>query len=353
MASKDDAAVAQSYNPTTGSQQSDKNTANMSDHAPTDKTPAVADAEESREPTPTTESVYSVKSTIEKIFIICLTGLAMVLCLIPTNIVLPILPTLKAQYDVTTTDMNLLVTAFSLVQGITPALMSSLSDFQGRRIAWMVALLVYTAANIGLALQDTYVALIILRCLQSAGSSCAVPFGFAVAADVSSPAERGRYIGTLQGCVFGAFAFGPVIGGALASSFGWRSVFWFLAIGSGSALALYILVIPETARNVVGNGSIEPKSWWRRPVTENIRRRQQYASKGECKPLTVPASPKKKMSMAQLLQAFTILAEKDAFILILFASLLYYGITAMWASTGSHFGSMFNLTTLEVGFAFL
>lgn len=59
------------------------------------------------------------------------------------------------------------------------------------------------------------------------------------------------------------------------------------------------------------------------------------------------------MSMAQLLQAFTILAEKDAFILILFASLLYYGITAMWASTGSHFGSMFNLTTLEVGFAFL
>lgn len=280
MASKDDAAVPQSYNPVTCSQKSDKNTANMPDHAPADKAPAVADHKESREPTPTTESPYSVKSTGEKIFIVFLTGLAVVLCLVPTNIVLPILPTLKAQYDVTTTDMNLLVTAFSLVQGITPALMSSLSDFQGRRIAWMVALTVYTAANIGLALQDTYGALIILRCLQSAGSSCAVPFGFAVAADLASPAERGLYIGTLRGCVFGAFAFGPVIGGALASSFGWRSVFWFLAIGSGSVLDLYILIIPETARNVVGNGSIEPKSWWRRPVAENIRRRHQSASKG-------------------------------------------------------------------------
>lgn len=334
MASKDDATVAAIDSPKT-------TTSNMSDHV--DKGP-VANTEESETP----EHVYSVKSTSEKIFIVTLTGLAMIISMVPTNIVLPILPTLKAQYDVTTTQMNILVTAFSLVQGITPALMSTLSDFQGRRIGWMVALLLYTGANIGLALQNSYAALIVLRCLQSAGSSCAIPFGFAVSADIASPAERGRYIGTLQGAVLGAFAFGPVIGGALASSFGWRGVFWFLTICSGSALALYILVIPETARNVVGDGSIEPKSWWRRPVTENIRRRRYTSTKNDGLP-----KPKSKVTIAQLLQAFTILAEKDAFILVLFTSLLYYGITAIWASTGSHFGSLYNLSTLEVGFAFL
>lgn len=212
----------------------------------------------------------------------------------------------------------------------------------------MVALLLYTGANIGLALQNSYAALIVLRCLQSAGSSCAIPFGFAVSADIASPAERGRYIGTLQGAVLGAFAFGPVIGGALASSFGWRGIFWFLTIGSGSALALYILVIPETARNVVGDGSIEPKSWWRKPMTENIRRRRYTLTMNDD-----PPKPKSKVTIAHLLQAFTILAEKDAFILVLFTSLLYYGITAIWASTGSHYGSLYNLSTLEVGFAFL
>ncbi|KAL2849995.1 major facilitator superfamily domain-containing protein [Aspergillus pseudodeflectus] len=243
---------------------------------------------------------YCIKSTREKIFIISLTSLAMIITMIATNIVLPMLP------------MNLLVTVFSLVQGLTPALMSALSDLQGCRIAWMFTLLLYLVANIGLAMQDSYVALIILRCLQSLGSSCAIPFGFAVAADISSPAERGRYIGPLQGSVMGAFAFGPVIGGLLEPSLG------------GAALLAYIVVIPETARNIVGNGSMEPEGWWRLPI-----------------------------NVAKILRAFTIFAEKDALIRVIFTSLFYSGVTAKWATTGSHFGALYGLSTLSVGFSFL
>lgn len=216
----------------------------------------------------------------------------------------------------------------------------------------MLALLLYTAANIGLALQDSYVALIVLRCLQSIGSSCCIPFGFAVAADLSSPAERGRYIGPLQGCVMGAFAFGPVIGGVMDPSLGWRSIFWFLAIGGGAGLLLYIMVIPETGRNIVGNGSIEPKSWWRRPMVQNIQRRWQRSSK--CTKFDLSNQQQhKRIGVAQLLRAFTILAEVDALILIIFTSLFYFGVTALWASTGSYYSTLYNLSTLEVGFAFL
>ncbi|KAL3494896.1 major facilitator superfamily domain-containing protein [Aspergillus germanicus] len=298
---------------------------------------------------------YCIKSTREKIFIITLTSLAMIITMIATNIVLPVLPILQAQYGVSTTQMNLLVTVFSLVQGLTPALMSALSDLQGRRIAWMFTLLLYLVANIGLAMQDSYVALIVLRCLQSLGSSCAIPFGFAVAADISSPAERGRYIGPLQGSVMGAFAFGPVIGGLLEPSLGWRSIFWFLAIGSGAALLAYIVVIPETARNIVGNGSIEPEGWWRQPVLRNV---QLYARDRSSKDADMQrdgsAGPEKgQINVAKILRAFTILAEKDALILVIFTSLFYSGITAMWATTGSHFGALYGLSTLNVGFSFL
>lgn len=327
----------------------------MTGHALFEQTSATSGNEEtalSTEPTRTADEIYSIKSTREKIFIISLTCLAMIVSMIATNIVLPVLPILKAQYNVTTTQMNLLITVFSLIQGLTPASMSALSDFQGRRIGWMVALLLYTASNIGLALQDSYVALIVLRCLQSIGSSCCIPFGFAVAADISSPAERGRYIGPLQGCVMGAFAFGPVIGGVMEPSLGWRSIFWFLAIGGGAGLMLYIMVIPETARNIVGNGSIELKSWWRRPMVQNIQRRWKPSSK--CKENHLPNQlQQNRIGPAQLLRAFTILAEVDALILVIFTSLFYFGVTALWASTGSYYGTLYNLSTLEVGFAFL
>ncbi|KAL4994040.1 major facilitator superfamily domain-containing protein [Aspergillus recurvatus] len=316
---------------------------------------AVVSATETAIPEP-----YCITSTHGKIFIISLTSIAMVITMIATNIVLPVLPVLQAEYGVTTTQMNLLVTVFSLVQGITPALMSALSDLQGRRIAWMFTLSLYTAANIGLAVQDSYVALIVLRCLQSLGSSCAIPFGFAVAADISSPAERGRYIGPLQGSVMGAFAFGPVIGGLLEPSFGWRSIFWFLAIGSGAALLAYFLIIPETARSIVGNGSVEPEGWWRRPATQNIQRHlpSQRGSKRACTRrgrggLEVSQQGRPRTSLAKILRAFTILAEKDALILIIFTSLFYSGVTAMWATTGSHFSSLYSLDTLSVGFSFL
>ncbi|KAL4936317.1 hypothetical protein BDV06DRAFT_228011 [Aspergillus oleicola] len=297
---------------------------------------------------------YCITSTRGKILIISLTSIAMVITMIATNIVLPVLPILQDQYNVTTTQMNLLVTVFSLVQGITPALMSSLSDLQGRRIAWIVTLLIYTVANIGLALQDSYVALIVLRCLQSLGSSCAIPFGFAVAADISSPAERGRYIGPLQGSVMGAFAFGPVIGGLLEPSLGWRSIFWFLAIGSSAAILAYVLVIPETARSIVGNGSIQPKSRWRRPMLQNLLRQLRPSFKRRCTQQgESKGSQQGQITFARIVRAFTILAEKDALILVIFTSLFYSGVTAMWATTGSHFSRLYNLSTLSVGFSFL
>ena len=55
----------------------------------------------------------------------------------------------------------------------------------------MCALFLYTTTNVGLALQDSYAVLIVLWCLQSIGSSCSIPFGFAAAAEILSPAERG------------------------------------------------------------------------------------------------------------------------------------------------------------------
>ena len=66
------------------------------------------------------------------------------------------------------------------------------------------------AANLGLALQNNYASLMVLRCLQSSSSGGTVALGQAVMDDLITSEERGRYMAYLTlGLVMGP-ALGPV-----------------------------------------------------------------------------------------------------------------------------------------------
>jgi multidrug resistance protein len=109
-----------------------------------------------------------------------------------------------------------------------------------------VCFTIYILANIGLALQNSYAALFVLRCFQSTGSSATIAMCSAVVADVATPAERGKYMGfTLAGSLLGP-AIGPVIGGVLAQFLGWRSIFWFLMIMGSAFMCVFAIFFPET-----------------------------------------------------------------------------------------------------------
>ena len=137
-------------------------------------------------------------------------------------------------------------------------MVAGFSDGAGRRPAYIYCLIVYIAANIGLALQRNYAALLVLRCLQSAGSSGTVALCNGVVADLVTSAERGIYIGyTSVTSILGPIV-GPIIGGLIAQYLGWWWIFWFLTICSVVYFVLFFLFLPETCRKVVGDGSIPP-----------------------------------------------------------------------------------------------
>jgi MFS family permease len=71
--------------------------------------------------------------------------------------------------------MNLTITMFIVVQGIIPAVLGDVADQIGRRPVYLLALVVYFGACLGLALQRSYPALLVLRMVQSAGSSGMFP----------------------------------------------------------------------------------------------------------------------------------------------------------------------------------
>ncbi|KAJ4396978.1 hypothetical protein N0V93_001202 [Gnomoniopsis smithogilvyi] len=153
--------------------------------------------------------------------------------------------------------MDLTITMFLVVQGIAPAILGDLADQVGRRPVYLLVLVVYFAASVGLALQRSYPALLVLRMVQSFGSSGTIALGIMVVADLAPPHDRGRYIGAMLSGPNSGPSFGPVLGGILAELTGWPWIFWLLAIMGGASLFPFFVLFPETCRNIVGNGSLD------------------------------------------------------------------------------------------------
>jgi MFS family permease len=92
-------------------------------------------------------------------------------------------------------------------------MIASISDNGGRRLSFVICFMIYIVANIGLALQTNYAALLVLRCVQAAGSSGSIALSIAVVADIATSAERGTYMGYATAGILIGPAFGPVLGG--------------------------------------------------------------------------------------------------------------------------------------------
>ncbi len=73
--------------------------------------------------------------------------------------------------DVSIELVNLSITSYQVVSGIAPSVFGDLADQVGRRPVCILVFLVYFAANVGLAIQNDYASLMVLRCVQSAGAS--------------------------------------------------------------------------------------------------------------------------------------------------------------------------------------
>ena len=145
-----------------------------------------------------------------------------------------------------------------IIQGIAPAFVADMADRSGRKPMYVFCFVVFTAANIGLALQNSFTALLVLRMLQAAGSSGTVALANGVVGDIITSSERGSYIAfaSLGGMLGPMIA--PILGGIIGQYAGWHWIFWFLVIFSSAILLPLILFMPETCRRVVDDGSIPP-----------------------------------------------------------------------------------------------
>ncbi|KAI1385401.1 MFS general substrate transporter [Hypoxylon trugodes] len=317
-------------------------------HSSEKEDPIVEDVETGNQTQQCDEPPYSVFSHREKATMILIASFTAVISPLSGAIYLPAIPSIARDLSISTSLVNLTVTTYLVLQGVAPSFIANFSDVYGRRPAYMICCIIYLAANIGLASQNTFAALITLRCLQSCGSSATVALGSAVAADLATRAERGKYLGyAAMGITLGP-ALGPVIGGLIDQYLGWRSIFWFLAILSGVLFIILFIFLPETCRNVVGNGSV-PSPWWNMSLLGYIKQRRQRNQKAEADNGTIKPSRKRPNPFASL----KILAEKEGCITLGFGSIMYGGYYMLLTTLSSELSSRFGFSSVIIGLCYL
>ncbi|NUU20116.1 MAG: MFS transporter [Streptomycetaceae bacterium] len=105
-------------------------------------------------------------------------------------------------------------------------LWGKLSDLYGRKPLLLIAIGVFTAGTALSGLAGDIWQLIAFRALQGAGVGGMITLCQAVIGDIVAPAERGRYQGWIGAAFASSTALGPLLGGVLVDTVGWRWCFF-------------------------------------------------------------------------------------------------------------------------------
>jgi DHA1 family bicyclomycin/chloramphenicol resistance-like MFS transporter len=194
--------------------------------------------------------------------------LALLLGLQPvtTDLYLPALPALTADLGASMGRAQLTLSALMLAFGISQLVMGPLADRFGRRPVLIGGLTLYAAASAGSTAAGTIEALVWWRALQGLGMAAAVVCARAMVRDLFEPHEGARIMSkALSG--LGVIALScPLIGGLIASAWGWRAALATTGLFAAVTLAVVLAAMPESVRER-NPRALHPgpmfATWWR------------------------------------------------------------------------------------------
>jgi len=123
----------------------------------------------------------------------------------------------------------------------------SVADRLGRRRVFQIGLALFTVGSVLCSLAPTLEALVAFRVVQALGGTMLNPVAMSILVNVyTDPKRRAQAIGVWAGVHGIAMAIGPLLGGALVQTVGWRAIFWVNAPVALAAIALTRRFVPES-----------------------------------------------------------------------------------------------------------
>ncbi|CAO3692222.1 unnamed protein product [Umbelopsis ramanniana] len=179
--------------------------------------------------------------------------------------------------------------------------------------------------------------------LQAIGGGPVIALGAGCIGDIANPTERGTFFAIFTSGPQLAFVFGPVVGGIIANSLGWRWIFWILSILAGVLLLSIVFMLRESLRSLVGNGTgyanPTPTQWMHRRF------------KGSDEVNT--ADPKRFKQFPNMLMPLIYAFQPDIGLCLIYNGMSYSVFYAMLATYSRLLETSYNLNELHVGLCYI
>ena len=177
--------------------------------------------------------------------------LSYLMILLDNSVVFTALPSLRADLDLSPTELSWVQDAYTLVFGGLLLLGARAGDLLGRRRVFVAGLLIFSLASLLISLAPAAWWLIAARALQGVGAAIIAPTSLALITSSFAPgAPRGRAVAAYAATAGVGASLGLVVGGAAAQLISWRAGF-VINVPIGAAMILLaprFLPEAETAR---------------------------------------------------------------------------------------------------------
>ena len=162
------------------------------------------------------------------------------------GIIVPVTPIYARTFGVSEAAIGLVVAVYGLGRFLFSVPVGQAADRFGRRGTIFAGTLLTCAGSLLCGLADDFARLLLYRFIAGIGSTAVITGTQIVVADVATPENRGRMMGTYQGFFAFAVGVGPSIGGLVAVLLGPRAPFFVFAALTLVAGVLALTQLPET-----------------------------------------------------------------------------------------------------------
>jgi len=179
------------------------------------------------------------------ILAVCCTSLFIVS--LDATVVNVALPSIGRDLHSTISGLQWTIDAYTLVLASLLLLSGSTADRIGRRTTFQIGLALFTVGSLLCSLAPGVGWLVVFRMVQAVGGSMMNPVAMSIiTATFDDARQRARAVGIWGAVVGVSMGLGPLVGGALTDSVGWRAIFWINVPIGIVAIALTFLFVPES-----------------------------------------------------------------------------------------------------------
>src|SRR5438105_6237371 len=171
-------------------------------------------------------------------------GLFMIM--LDNTIVNVALPTIQKSLHLKVSELEWVVTGYALTFGALMLTGGKLADLMGRRLMFVVGLVIFTLSSLGCGLAGSASVLIAARVVQGVGAALMNPSTLSIITVTFPPRQRGTAIGIWAGVSALALAIGPLAGGLITEHVNWNWIFFINVPIGALAIAAAFAFIDES-----------------------------------------------------------------------------------------------------------